>query len=262
MIINNVNALVLTILAARSKFDSCWWRGQALSTWQLVPKVYRCNRDRNYEIGTSSHFVRLAPARYPDCPRHELDWLTLMQHYGAPTRLLDWTESPLIALFFALSLHEPDYRHDSEPAALWALDPVGLNDAQIGGRGFPSYDSPFLTDLAKAAFHTTDFDMTGTTEGLCEAQAFYPQQIDVRMVVQQSAYTIHGTEKPLQELADADEFLLKIEIPSDQKSILRHLLAVLSIRRWDLYPDLQNLGQDLSRAAFWPVSTNITSSSG
>ena len=52
-----------------------------------------------------------------------ISWLTLMQHYGLPTRLLDWSESPLVALYFALSSDE-DAKAD---AAVWVLNPMKLN---------------------------------------------------------------------------------------------------------------------------------------
>ncbi len=46
-----------------------------------------------------------------------IDWLTLVQHYGAPTRMLDWTTSPLVAMHFAME--QDDY---TDPSAVWAID--------------------------------------------------------------------------------------------------------------------------------------------
>src|SRR5690606_36926394 len=56
-------------------------------------------------------------------PRDDWEWLFLMQHYGVPTRLLDWTDSPLVALFFAVY----NVDRDDRDASLWVLLPAALN---------------------------------------------------------------------------------------------------------------------------------------
>jgi hypothetical protein len=71
------------------------------------------------EEGLLRQFQRLAPAyaegiRLPD-KREILEWLALMRHYGGPTRLLDWTYSFFVALYFAVEQAEGD-------CAVWALD--------------------------------------------------------------------------------------------------------------------------------------------
>ena len=57
------------------------------------------------EVAIVREFMRRAHHYLPDVPRDDnwLEWLALMQHHGAPTRLLDWTYSPSVAVHFALS---------------------------------------------------------------------------------------------------------------------------------------------------------------
>ena len=100
-----------------------WFRGHADSEWRLAPKFYRRKpTDLVTECEIREEFITHAPALCDITPRNEWEWYFLMQHYGAPTRLLDWTDGALIALYFAVRDNTGD-RH----AAVWALDPWWLN---------------------------------------------------------------------------------------------------------------------------------------
>src|SRR5262245_51635045 len=96
-----------------------WWRGQE-QDWDLLPGVYRVGKKYSEEFLTFN-FIRRAQSRHVNCPIRDNypSWLFLMQHYGLPTRLLDWSVSPLIALFFALDNF--DFLKGSD-AVLWGLD--------------------------------------------------------------------------------------------------------------------------------------------
>lgn len=99
-----------------------WFRGQPVYDDELVPGLFRQGKKfgRQYsEAEMYEEFVR----RHPEesvIHRDIYEWLTLMQHYGIPTRLLDWTTNLLVALYFCCN---KDLEQD---AALFAFSPVLL----------------------------------------------------------------------------------------------------------------------------------------
>jgi hypothetical protein len=108
------------------------FRGQRNASWSLQTSLERELRLEHWYRNNGGHYYldREANGRelllrfQEQAPRYTHDlpaandvasWLGLMQHYGAPTRLLDWTDSPYVALYFAIE--EPD-----DVAAIWAID--------------------------------------------------------------------------------------------------------------------------------------------
>lgn len=240
MVLDNPYDLIKTIAEAQETFghSEIWWRGQPAASLSLIPGAYRDNRHSNYEQNVALRFQAKAPARYSNCPSNNADWLVLMQHYRLPTRLLDWTEAPLIALFFAVS----PTQDDAEPAVLWGLDPYTLNKHQTGLGGVLTTTNSIATPIFKGAFTSTPPPNSDKTV------AISPSQIDIRMLLQQSKFTLHGTRTPLEESADNEKFLQKIEIPVAHKEIVWFILRnLLSMNTSDLFPDLHHLAQDLEQ---------------
>jgi len=99
--------------------NNLWWRGHAEQEWLLDPKVYRNNYTPWDEYNFIWTFEQQAPVRYPNWPEDRARRLTLMQHYGLPTRLLDWSFSLFTALYFSVC----NKKKDDKNGLLWALDP-------------------------------------------------------------------------------------------------------------------------------------------
>lgn len=139
MTIANVTELATQVEGLFRNSKSRWlFRGHEVATkatYKLLPKVRR-GYDKQTERYLFYYFYPRAPMRYPNCPADDdlAGWLALMQHYGLPTRLLDWTWSPLVAAFFAT---QDALSNTSQDACIWALEPSWLNESQGFGQLYP-----------------------------------------------------------------------------------------------------------------------------
>lgn len=237
--ISSVHDVLEAADLARFKLKALpWWRGQGNIQWGLRPAIYREDFGPGYEQNIANLFKARAPARYDRPPAHDdlPGWLFLMQHYRLPTRLLDWTESVLVAVFFAVS----DCL--DQPGALWALNPYALSHSLTGCSVVFNPRGEILGQMFSRAFQTSP--NSDNTPAL--TLPVFPEEIDFRMVVQHSAFTIHGNPDALEDLPNHKEFLRRFEIPSKAKAELRHQLDTLGFRDSTLFPDLENLAKSLA----------------
>lgn len=242
--IADIASLEKAVLAATSKFEEdsdIWWRGHSVASWDLVPKVYRLGREAD-EHNLALTFLHSARSRYPKCPDSDdwTSWLFLMQHYGLPTRLLDWSKSALVALFF--SVCEPEF--DEQSGALWAIQPGKLNKNQIDRDSLLAAHHEFVKGICREAFDEVSWKKSRVTI------AVPTDQFDVRHLVQESVFTVHATNVPINALTKAGEYLLKFEVPSSAKKSLRAMLHRLGVNAANLFPDLEHLARDVTSKSF------------
>ena len=185
-----------------------------------------------------ARFQQKACSRHADCPPfgHHAQWLFLMQHYGLPTRLLDWSESPLVATYFAVS------SQPSADGALWMLDPYGLNGAQVQLDAILNVGDAPCAALFDAPF-TSPYD-AGDADST-RVVALEPQEIDARMRSQLAAFTLHGPLAAIGRRKPDRAYLRRHVIPAGAKLHLLRELARVGIHRRGLFPDLQNLAADI-----------------
>ena len=220
----------------RHSSEEYWYRGQPDASKSLVPSLHRCySRDDERQMNRT--FMRLAPERYPRCPADDRidEWMCLMRHYGLPTRLLDWTESPLIAAFFAVSLGVNGAEAD---AVVWMLSPARLNAAfGFEDRVWPMGSAAARTLLAPA--------FEEAPEPPAPVLAVEGKVIDPRMSFQLSKFTIHGEETPLETRPGAEMYLSKFVIPARSKPDFRVQLWQLGIRPSTIFHDIEHLADDV-----------------
>ena len=104
-----------------------WFRGCSKSTYELVPSIFRPPLEGANETLMLRRFMQDAYALLSVPPRDRWEWLFLAQHHGVPTRLLDWTENPLVGLYFASELVAEDADDVESDGAVWLLNPTALN---------------------------------------------------------------------------------------------------------------------------------------
>lgn len=220
-----------------------WFRGHAVADWKLVPAVHR-NFGRLAEISLTNRFVLGAPTRYQNCPGTGEwgDWICLMQHFGLPTRLLDWTRSLLTAAFFATS-----YEKKSGPGVVWILSPSALNKIHSDTEGVFLASGNAIREIMSPAI-LPDYPATN------KVAAMMGREIDMRMAIQLGAFTIHGDPTPLEMTEMAEKLLGKILIPENAKERIEEELWVCGVRRSTLFPDLSNFAQELMMSPHIPRS--------
>src|SRR5262249_1698942 len=161
-----------------------------------------------------------------------LGWLTLARHFGLPTRLLDWSWSPLIALYFAT---QPVKDRQDSDGCLWAIQPGIMNHQMLGPPTTPrmilSPDDPKVLPFVNAAFEISS-PATAAHKSTVRSRALAigAREIDARMFAQQGAFTIHGDRADLADAAEDTSHPWKrmFRIPRESKADLSTLLLRLS----------------------------------
>jgi len=164
-----------------------------------------------------------------------------MQHYGAPTRLLDWTDNPLVALFFAVDRFEKEQceadSKEQEDAAVWVLDPKWLNRHLKKG-----ITGPMLHTWDDADSYLGDpFEHTIRVQ---KPAAMDPPHVDPRLSIQASHFVIFGLTKDLTKMTAVRKRasrLAKIPIAKESLDAIQDELEICGTTWGALFPDLEGL---------------------
>lgn len=230
-----------------------WCRGQERAEWDLMPKLYRLTSDDDYlntEYEIREEFATRAPALSDysrlsdDSTLNNWESYFVMQHYGAPTRLLDWTEASLVALYFAVRSNAGNFN-----AAVWAFDPWWLNRKVIRTEEVipPADAGTMKRDREKVSPWLPErFQKRRATKLPQWPVAVFPTHTMRRISAQRSCFTLHGSErKAFSTLLKNGKSvpLVKFEIPSWEISQIRRSLGACGIDETAIFPDLEALGR-------------------
>lgn len=213
-----------------------WYRGQSDSSWPLIPGLGRPDSDPKAEMPLIKRFKQNAVPHLSTKPSSEWEWLFLMQHHRLRTRLLDWSESPLAALYFAVS------GSGGADAALWCVDPVALNkNANISfshSLEIPAFDHDEVLNNYLPTIIASE-----TTSDLPPIAAIASRN-SPRIAAQLGAFTIsHRNFTPLEEVGDR-KHVWRIVIPADAKQHITKELRHLRYTKLSLFPELDSVADD------------------
>lgn len=232
--IGSVADLLKTLKKQSAANGIIWFRGQSESTWSLVPSLARKPANLNAENALRKRFMQNAVPHLDSQPTTEWEWMFMMQHHRAPTRLLDWSEGPLAALYFAVS----EDKHQTQDAALWCLDPIALNKEARFDFKFTNEIPAFGIDGVLDSYLPSQVT---EAPNILNAVAIVGPRNTARMVAQLGVFTVnHRDHKPIEQLGQAKHIWRWI-IPANSKVEMRKELAMLGYTPLTLFPDLDHV---------------------
>jgi len=232
------------------RFSENWaFRGQADAAWVLNNAIERTDFI-HFHKGIEAEFVdefQRGARNYlskDETPEHLIEWLALMQHHGAPTRLLDLTRSPYIAAYFAFEFCDSIEDHIS----IWGVNINYLKNKSLEilskefGEALKESKNLINEKLFEKIFYQNNKKLVFPVE---------PFRMNRRYSLQQSVFISTGiSEVPLMDqlhfLGDSiEQSVVKIEMPSKLKKEALRELQQMNLHRASLFPDLDGYALSL-----------------
>jgi hypothetical protein len=222
------------------------FRGRSDASESLATSLMRLGGDDGLEVHLLRNFRKYAAS--DAVPVDSIwNWLALAQHHGLPTRMLDWTFSPLVALHFATGRLDCMDRD----GVVWAVDYPrlhGLAPAVLRGQlEAEGANVVFTTEmLARAAAGLRDFDALSDEEFAIFVEA---PSFDERIVNQYALFSLASSPSLALDdyLAQHPELMRRIVVPAELKWEVRDKLDQANITERVLFPGLDGLARWLTR---------------
>lgn len=208
--INNIDDLFLFLNKFSQKKTRLLFRGHKSSEYKLIPSIGRYNTNKKKEFTPDDEIKTLKLFKqksYPYLDKNvsKLELLALAQHYGLPTRLLDWTWNPLVALYFSV---KDDFNQDSA---------IFVWEKNFSSQLNPEFD-PFK---------------------IKEIKLYIPLHFTKRIVAQSGIFSIQPN--PNSEIVDNN--ISKIIIKKEIRLEIKKSLEKFGINQSTIFPDLDGVGE-------------------
>lgn len=259
---NNIFEFNEIINSIRDKEASnIWFRGHSSAEYSLTPSGYRecfvnkdgrgnkiplqpCNPGQYNGAETMSistrnmrkEFKLKAISFLEKMPKNDFEWMFIMQHYGVPTLLLDWTTNALVALYFAINDIPLSKLSNNEEAAIYVINPSKINQKSCGIN--------FPIDIANDSETWKDYiDASGQArDPIC----ILAPHIEARIRAQSGVFTLHGFNVwPIDFYEVLQEYIYKITIPYSCILTIKKSLKNFGITSGFIFPDLSGIAKEI-----------------
>jgi FRG domain-containing protein len=240
--------------------EALWFRGMPSPDFELLPTLFWRLKGRETpeidNIESDLFFEFQARAReLHERGLSDWDYLFFMRHHGVPTRILDWTDSFGVAVFFALEAAALGNRPHAP--AIWALNPYRLNERKGAWELRDLVQPKYLGEVEEEFWEYGEL-LNSPDEWLHdEPVALYPQQISDRMRAQRGWFTMFGNStKPLER--QVPDVLARIDLVGHAVDEAREFLGMAGLRPYSIFPDLDHLSAELVADNFQGAAVDRT----
>lgn len=247
-----INSFEEYIAEVNNVDQELWFRGVVNKNYSLIPGAVRYNIDDNTEIASVLDFMSTYQ-NYHSEVESKWELYSLMQHYGLPTRLLDWSTSMIVALYFALD-GEPciDKHNKTVDRVVWGMTTGVINQLNFFGKRIIPTAIGKASDEGELYLPSPLRKLEIVNQNIGQnPMAIKMPYTNRRIYAQKGCFTIHGnSKKGIEEIMVENglgHHLVKFVLNEDAATKIRHTLNKMEINEDDIYQDLNSLSKRIIR---------------
>lgn len=248
--IKDIDELIKTM---NSYSNSYVFRGHADSDWKLATTLERLSSKPKFPNTFEEYSLNEFKAKFHlydranITPNSKLEWLSLMQHYGVPTRLLDLTTSPYVALFFAIEAYDTRTSPDFSVYAFNYTETmqISLQIIKEADKEFNETENSIIgrqDEIFEKTIDRFNYDLVWITE---------PARLNIRIDRQSGCFALSGNKhKNIDQILSSEKYATaqfeKIIISKELFNQCYALLRKMNISPKTIYGDLVGLAKFLA----------------